>query len=43
MLCIPRAVSQVPAQDQLEMDDNYFFEENHISLAQASQRPVKII
>lgn len=43
MLHIPRAVCQARGQDQLEMGDNYFSEENRISLVQASQIPVKII
>lgn len=40
---IPTVVCQAHGQDQREMGDNYFSEENRISLVQASQRPVKTI
>jgi hypothetical protein len=39
MLLIPTVAFQPPGQDQLEMDGNCFSVENHISLAQASQKP----
>lgn len=41
MLHIPRVVCQAHGQDQPEMGDNYFSVENHTSLVQASQIPVK--
>ena len=43
MLHIPRVACQAHEQDQPEMSDNYFSEENRISLGQASQKPEKII
>lgn len=41
MLQIPIVVWQAHELDQLEMSDNCFSVENRISLAQASQKPVK--
>lgn len=43
MLLIPIVVWQAPEQDQWEMNGSCFCGENRISLAQASQKPVKII
>ena len=43
MLHIPTVVCLAHGQDQLEMGDNCSSEENHISLVQASQIPVKTI
>lgn len=40
---IPTVVCQSHGLDQQEMSGNYFLEENHIGLVQASQRPVKTI
>lgn len=40
---IPKVVCQTPEQDQWEMNDSCFCVENHISLDQASQIPVKTI
>lgn len=40
---IPIVVCQTPEQGQWEMIDSCFCEENHISLDQASQTPVKTI
>lgn len=40
---IPTFVCQAHGQDQQEKGDNYSYEENHIHLDQASQRPVKTI
>lgn len=41
MLQTPEVVFQNPGQDQWEMNGSCFCEENHISLDQASQKPVK--
>lgn len=38
---IPKVACQTPEQDQWEMNGSCFSVENHISLDQASQRPVK--
>lgn len=43
MLHIPRVAFQAPGLDQREMSGNCFCGENHISLVQASQRPVQAI
>lgn len=43
MLHIPTIASQFHELDQPEMRDNCFSVENRISLAQASQTPVKTI
>lgn len=40
---IPKVVCQTPEQDQWEMNGSYFCVENHTSLGQASQIPVKTI